>query len=108
MSTSLRSLLIRAVPLVGVLAIGVGAQNAPLDPTFTEPGVANMVLNPSDVHMETAPFVDPDPQDQHLASTWEIWMVTPSQRVWIADNVMGLEKLHAHLGDGVFENSHAT
>ena len=31
-----------------------------------------------------------------------------AQRVWIADNVTGLEKLHAHLGDGVFENSHAT
>jgi len=91
-----------------VLAVGATAQSPPLDPTFTEPGAPNLVLNPNDVHMETAPFVDPDPLDQHLASTWEIWMVTPSQRVWIADNVMGLEKLHAHLGDGVFENSHAS
>lgn len=107
MSTPLCSQVV-CVVLAAMLAASVGAQNAPVTPTFTEPMVANLVLNPSDVHMETAPFSDPDPQDQHLASTWEIWLVTPSQRVWIADNVMGLEKLHAHLGDGVFENSHAT
>lgn len=82
------------------------AQNQPATPTFTEPDTPNSILNPNDVHMETAPFSDPD-GDLHLSSTWEIWMVSPSQRVWIADNVMGLEKLHAHLGDGVFENSHA-
>lgn len=108
MSMRLCFLMQRLASVVAVLAMGVGAQTAPIDPTFTEPGAANLVLNPSDVHMETAPFVDPDPLDQHLASTWEIWMVSPAQRVWIADNVTGLEKLHAHLGDGVFENSHAT
>ncbi|MFN3241717.1 MAG: PQQ-dependent sugar dehydrogenase [Planctomycetota bacterium] len=98
--------MLRHLPFAA-LSCALAAQNtAPLAPTFTEPPVANLVVNPSDVHMESAPFSDPDPGDQHLASTWEIWTVTPSQRVWVADNVTGLEKVHAHLGDGVFENSH--
>lgn len=97
----------RSLPVVcGLLLAAVAsAQNPPATPAFTEPGTPNLVLNPADVHMETAPFSDPD-GDQHLASTWEIWTVSPVQRVWIADSVTGFEKLHAHLGDGVFENSH--
>lgn len=93
--------------MVVALAAASTAQSQPLMPAITEPAVPNSILNPNDVHMETAPFSDPDPGDQHFSSTWEIWMVSPSQRVWSADNVTGLEKLHAHLGDGSFENSHA-
>ncbi len=96
---------------LAILAVSSGAlvaqNNPPATPSFTEPSVPNVVVNPSDLHMECSPFSDPDPGDQHLATTWEIWTVTPSQRVWIADSVTGFEKLHAHLGDGAFENSHA-
>ena len=88
------------------IAALASAQNPPLTPAFSEPSAPDLVLNPNDVHMETNPFSDPDPNDQHLASTWEIWTVLPMQRVWVADNVMGFEKVHAHLGDGTFENSH--
>lgn len=96
------------VVLFGIAFSGqLCAQNPPLAPVFTEPSQPGVVLNPSDTHLETAPFSDPDPGDQHLASTWEIWTVTPAERVWAADNVTGFEKVHAHLGDGVFENSHA-
>ena len=90
-----------------LLAVAVYAQTPPLVPSISEPAQPNLVLNPNDVHMETNPFSDPDPGDSHLASTWEIWTVAPAQRVWAAANVTGLEKVHAHLGDGVFENSHA-
>lgn len=89
-----------------IAADATRAQNAPQTPTITEPAAPDLVLNPSDVHMETAPFFDQD-GDSHRASTWEIWMLQPSQRVWVADNVTGFEKVHAHFGDGVFENSHA-
>ncbi|MFT6080404.1 MAG: hypothetical protein ACJAQZ_002466, partial [Planctomycetota bacterium] len=88
------------------MTMAAHAQSAPLTPVFSEPSAPDLVLNPNDVHMETNPFSDPDPLDQHLASTWEIWTVAPVQRIWIADTVTGLEKLHAHLGDGTFENSH--
>ena len=99
--------ILRIAPLAA-LCCALAAQNqSPAAPTFTEPPVPNLVSNPSDLHMECAPFSDPDPGDQHLATTWEIWTITPNQRVWLADNVTGLEKVHAHLGDGVFENSHA-
>ncbi|MGK0518045.1 MAG: glucose/arabinose dehydrogenase [Planctomycetota bacterium] len=89
-----------------LMTMAAHAQSAPLTPVFSEPSAPDLVLNPNDVHMETNPFSDPDPLDQHLASTWEIWTVAPVQRIWIADTVTGLEKLHAHLGDGTFENSH--
>jgi len=80
---------------------------APNAPVINEPTAPNVVVNPNDVHMETAPFIDPDPGDVHAASDWEIWTVTPSQRVWAATGVTGPEKIHIHLGDGRFENSHA-
>jgi len=99
--------MLRSVPFAALSCALCAQNNSPATPTFTEPPVANLVVNPSDVHMESAPFADPDPGDQHFASTWEIWTVNPIQRVWVADNVTGLEKVHAHLGDGVFENSHA-
>lgn len=86
----------------------LSAQNSPpLAPVITEPALPNAVLNPNDVHMETAPFADPDPGDQHAASDWEIWTLVPLQRVWVAANVTDLGKVHIHLGDGTFENSHA-
>lgn len=88
------------------LATALAAQNhAPNTPTITEPS-PNRIVNPSDVHMETALFADPDPGDTHTASDWEIWTVSPSQRVWVTAGITGLEMLHTHLGDGTFENSH--
>lgn len=90
-----------------MFAGGLAAQNhSPNAPVITEPA-PNRVVNPSDVHMETGPFSDPDPGDQHAASDWEIWTVTPSQRVWATLGITGVERVHTHLGDGVFENSHA-
>ncbi|MCA8975349.1 MAG: PQQ-dependent sugar dehydrogenase [Planctomycetes bacterium] len=90
------------------LAAVVRAQNRPPNaPVITEPGQPDRVLNPNDVHMETAPFRDPDPGDQHAATDWEIWTVSPLQRVWRAGGLTGVERVHTHFGDGVFENSHA-
>lgn len=78
----------------------------PVAPVITEPVTNGVVLNPADVHMETAPFADPNPGDQHRCTDWEIWTLAPSELVWSAACLSGLERLHTHLGDGVFLNSH--
>jgi glucose/arabinose dehydrogenase/PKD repeat protein len=69
--------------------------------------VDGQIVNPSDVHMETDHFVDSDPGDTHLCSDWAIWTIFPSERVWYTDCIGGVERVHTHLGDGEFENSHA-
>lgn len=98
-----------ALPAVLLAAAAATAQTnrPPNAPVITEPSAPNLVRNPNDLHMETAPFTDPDPGDQHAASDWEVWTWSPSARVWHASGVTGLERVHAHLGDGQFENSHA-
>jgi glucose/arabinose dehydrogenase len=100
----------RALPVVVVLATLPGrpatAQNPPNTPTITSPAFDGQVVSAFDVHMETAPFSDPDPGDTHFCSDWEIWTITPLERVWVTSCITGLEKVHTHLGDGVFENSH--
>ncbi len=79
----------------------------PNTPTVTEPALDNQIVSPGDVHMESSAFSDPDPGDTHVCSDWEIWTITPSQRVWVTSCIGGVERLHTHLGDGTFENSHA-
>jgi glucose/arabinose dehydrogenase len=101
--------LARAAALLALAALvpPLRAQNRPpVTPVITEPAaVPTRPINPQDVHMETADFADPDPGDQHAASDWEIWTVAPSARVWAALGVTGVEKLHLHLGDGVFQGA---
>ncbi|MFO0839918.1 MAG: PQQ-dependent sugar dehydrogenase [Phycisphaerae bacterium] len=83
------------------------AQNHPPQaPTITEPAFDGRIVNAEDVHMETAPFSDPDAGQTHFCSDWEIWTVTPVERVWSRLCATGLERVHIHLGDGTFENSH--
>lgn len=95
---------------LGVLVVSVPclAQNdPPAAPLITQPEVDGLILNPADVHMETGPFSDPDPGDDHLCTDWEIWTLDPAERVWVTECIGGVERVHSHLGDGVFENSHA-
>ena len=100
-------MMLRLLPFVSLVCALAAQNQPPATPSFTEPSVANTVVNPADLHMETTTFSDPNPGDQHLTTTWEVWDASVTTRVWVADNVTGFEKLHAHLGDGVFENSHA-
>jgi glucose/arabinose dehydrogenase len=86
-----------------VLAAPAFAQSPPDTPTITEPVQDGAVVNAADVHMETGPFHDPDPGDWHLATDWEIWTLTPPQRVWAALGATGPSLVHVHLGDGQFE-----
>ena len=79
--------------------------NAPLAPALTEPATDGQLVSPSDVHMETALFDDPDVGDAHLCSDYEIWRANPSELVWRTSCISGPELLHTHLGDGVFQGS---
>ena len=87
-------------------AVIAQGNNPPNTPSITEPSAPNMLLNPHDVHMETTMLSDPDVGDTHAGSDWEIWTTTqPAERIWFASDVTGPEKVHAHLGDGVFMGS---
>jgi glucose/arabinose dehydrogenase len=83
-----------------------GGNLPPAAPQITEPSTNGQVVSPADVHMETGPFSDPNAGDQHLCTDWEIWRMSPSEQVWISAGATGVERLHTHLGDGVFVNSH--
>jgi glucose/arabinose dehydrogenase len=93
--------------LAGAPLASFAVNSPPLAPTITEPSPEGRIVDPADVHMETGPFSDPDPGDTHVCSDFEIWLVSPIERVWVTSCIGGIEKLHTHLGDGVFENSHA-
>jgi PKD repeat protein/glucose/arabinose dehydrogenase len=95
--------------LAGVAAVSLFAATGlanvpPATPMITEPQVGRIV-NASDVHMETGPFSDADAGQTHLCTDWEIWQVTPLQRVWVTSCIGGIERVHTHLADGVFENA---
>jgi glucose/arabinose dehydrogenase len=79
----------------------------PLPPSISEPSADGQLLNGADVHMEAQPFSDPDVRDEHACTDWEIWTAAPEpvERVWFAECVHGATRLHAHLGNGVFEGS---
>jgi hypothetical protein len=79
--------------------------NSPSAPTITEPTSSGQTLNPFDVHMEIRGFTDADAGDLQFCTDWEIWTVSPAERVWFASCVTGPESVHAHLADGVFMGS---
>src|SRR5262245_49697419 len=81
---------------------GAAANVPPATPVVTEPPIGRTV-NPGDAHMECAPFSDADAGDAHRCTDWEIWTVTPAERVWFTSCIGGVERLHTHLGDGAFE-----
>jgi glucose/arabinose dehydrogenase len=86
---------------------GTGTNTPPAQPQITEPELDGQIVNPADVHMETSAFVDADPGDMHLCTDYEIWRTSPPERIWITSCISGVTSVHSHLGDGVFENSHA-
>jgi len=106
-------LLVRITPVFAALSLTAGTAMAnvpPAAPVITEPAPGR-ILNPSDVHMECQPFSDADPGDTHLCTDWEIW-TSPSppalvERVWFSSCIGGVERLHTHLGDGIYSGSHA-
>lgn len=98
----------RALAVLSLAFCTAASANVPPSaPTITEPIADGHIVNAADVHMETGPFIDADPGDTHRCTDWEIWTISPAQRVWFTSCISGVERVHTHLGDGVFENSHA-
>lgn len=95
---------INYVQIVGL----AGAPNqSPDAPLVTEPLFDGKIVNPADVHMEAINFQDGD-GNLHKSTDWEIWTTGPSaELVWETRGIEGVERLHTHLGDGIFVNSRA-
>ena len=72
----------------------------PATPTITEPAIDGQVVHPADVHMETAPFADPQ-GDGHRCTDWEIRLAATAALVWQSP-CNAVELTHVHLGDGAF------
>ena len=99
--------MVTRIDYIQIVGLPSAPNAAPATPTITEPATDGQVINPSDVHMEAVGFSDPD-GNAHKSTDWEIWTVgSAPERVWQTLGITGVEKLHTHLGDGIFENSHA-
>ncbi len=95
------------INFIHIVGLPNGPNAAPDAPTIMEPTMEGEEVNPADVHMEAVGFSDPN-GNSHLSTDWEIWTVgSLPERVWQTLGITGVEKLHTHLGDGIFENSHA-
>lgn len=92
---------------VHIVGLASPANAAPNTPTITEPHTDGQEVHPGDVHMESVGYFDPD-GSAHKSTDWEIWTVGPgAEPVWQTLGVGGVERLHTHMGDGIFLNSHA-
>lgn len=95
------------INFIRIVNLPSGPNASPDAPTITEPSVDGQVSNPGDVHMEAIGFVDGD-GNAHKSTDWEISTVgVGAQVVWQTLGITGVERLHTHLGDGTFLNSHA-
>jgi glucose/arabinose dehydrogenase len=92
---------------LAVLVMGGTATAAPPStPEITEPGLEGPTVHPGDVHMEAGGFSDSD-GGTLACSDWEIWTVSPSEKVWESPCAAGVLANHIHLGDGSFVGSYA-
>lgn len=88
-----------------ILTATVGFGNTPPHtPALIEPSDSR-AIDPGDVHMATAPFVDDDAGDQLSCSDWEIRSADGQNVVWHRDCATGVLAVHIHLGDGTFTNA---
>ncbi len=94
-------------PALALLLALQGSNLPPLAPVITEPVTNGATVSAADVHMETAPFSDPDAGDMHFCTDWEIWTAGLAERVWFTSCIQGVERTHTHFGDGSFVGSHS-
>ena len=93
------------IDFVHIIGLPDGDSPAPAAPVITEPQTDGQLVNPTDVHMEAIGYSDPN-GDPHKSTDWEIWTIgTNPEPVWQTLGIQSIEKLHTHLGDGIFLNS---
>ena len=95
------------INFIEVTTAAAARTNAPpAPPVISEPVADGAVINYADVHMETAPFSDPNPADSHRSTDWQIRVKSTGEIVWRADGLTTTAgKVHVHFGDGKFVNS---
>ncbi|MGZ7031098.1 MAG: hypothetical protein ACXVIJ_03935, partial [Thermoanaerobaculia bacterium] len=86
-------------------ASAVRANTPPRAPVIIEPAIDALSIDPGDVHMATAPFIDDDPGDLLFCSDWQIRSADGGTVIWDAPCVTGVLAVHIHLGDGTFQNA---
>lgn len=95
---------------VYIIGVPSTTNSSPTTPTIMEPSFVGQILNPSDVHMEAIGFADPN-GDAHQNTDWEIWTADangqPIELAWTTIGISGVERVHTHLGDGIFVGAHA-
>jgi glucose/arabinose dehydrogenase len=94
------------ISFLEISQVTASGRSPPATPVITEPATDGQIVHPADVHMETAPFSDPDPGDAHACTDWEIRVAATSEQVW-RDLCDSVNLVHVHLGDGGFVNSYA-
>jgi glucose/arabinose dehydrogenase len=95
------------IQYVHIVGLAEPGNTAPSGPFILEPLEDGQIVNPADVHMEAIGFFDVD-GDAHYSTDWEIWTTGPGAApVWQTLGIQGVERLHTHLGDGVFMNDQA-
>lgn len=68
---------------VDISSTTTGGNSSPATPTITAPATDGFIVNQADVHMETSPaFSDPNSGDTHVCTDWEVWTISPAERVW--------------------------
>jgi glucose/arabinose dehydrogenase len=84
----------------------VFAQNLPPNtPIAVKPPVSPAV-NPTSFLIESSPFGDPNPGDEHSRTDWEIWTAGMTERVWRLAGATGILRNRGYLSDGTFEGSY--
>lgn len=102
MHSSIRSAFIGAlIATTTALPRFAAAQHAPNTPSINSPTPVDSV-SPFDVHMESAPFSDPDAGDSLTSADWEIRLDPAGTVVWFETGATYIHAIHTHLGDGIF------
>jgi len=94
----------QVVSASNLYAASATAYHQPARPPLISP---QGTVSGEDVHMESLPMHDPDGHG-HAMTDWMIWNEATNEVVWQAVGLTNsVLRLHIHLGDGVFTNSHA-
>jgi hypothetical protein len=93
------------IPSTRLREPAVAFNSQPNIPIITLP-LEGATVDAENFLMRTDPFSDPDWSNTHVATEWEIWNASFTERVWVA-RTSGTGLTRVRLNDGTFENSFA-
>jgi hypothetical protein len=101
------SQLIEVIPQSQLLPPRPGVNQRPGTPLIFRPHLGGVSIPPDVVAMRCSTFQDADLSQSHAATDWEIWTLSPLERVWASLDARGSLLTTNHLAGGQFERSHA-